>query len=274
MLNISEGRDLSILDALSTSAGTSMRDRHHDSAHHRSVFTLINEPEPLELDTRNLIQCAFNLLTLGAHEGVHPRFGVVDVVPFVALDPNDADLARALRDRTARWVAHTFDVATFLYGTLENGSSRSLPDVRRLAFRGLSPDYGPDEPSPILGAVAVGERPLLVAWNLWLANTSLERAKTLARALRGPFVRALGFRVNNQVQVSCNLLDVGRWQLSAIYDQVRAGLEGAERVVRAELVGLVPRSLLDTEDPQRWTQLDLSPDKTIEAVLEQGSAGP
>lgn len=274
VINISEGRDLAILDELSACAGSSLRDRHHDPAHHRSVFTLINDPEPLELDARNLIQCAFNLLTLGGHEGVHPRLGVVDVVPFVALDPHDIELARDLRDRTARWIAHTFDVATFVYGVLGDGSSRSLPDVRRLAFRGLRPDFGPDESSPVLGAVAVGERPILVAWNLFLANTSLERARELARALRGPFVRALGFRVGGQVQVSCNLLDVARVLPSAIYDTVRAGLEGEERVARAELVGLVPRSVLDTEDPQRWTQLDLSPERTIEAALERGSAGP
>jgi len=272
VINISEGRDLAVLDQLSGSAGASLRDRHHDPAHHRSVFTLLNEPEPLELDVRNLIQCAFNLLTLGGHEGVHPRFGVVDVVPFVALDPADHELARLLRDRTAGWIAHTFDVATFLYGTLANGSTRTLPEVRRLAFRGLAPDFGPDESSPVLGAVAVGERPVLVAWNLWLDHTSLARARELARALRRPHVRALGLAVGEQVQVSCNLLDVADYPPSFVYDQVLAGLAGDERIAHAELVGLAPRSLLEVEDPRRWAQLDLSPERTIEAALESGSA--
>ena len=157
---------------------------------------------------------------------MHPRFGVVDVVPFVALDPADADLARLLRDATARWIAHTFDVATFLYGALEDGSTRTLPEVRRLAFGGLAPDFGPDEPSPVLGAVAVGERPVLVAWNLWLDHTSLERARELARAVRGPFVRALGLAVGDQVQVSCNLLNVAQCPPSLVYDQVSARLMG------------------------------------------------
>jgi len=273
VLNISEGRDLQVLDELSDSAGGSLRDRHHDAAHHRSVFTLINELEPLERDVRNLIARAFNLLTLENHAGVHPRLGVVDVVPFVALDPADRDLARRLRDRTARWIAHTYDVATFLYGSLADGSTRSLPEVRRLALRGLTPDFGPDESSPVLGAVAVGERPILVAWNLWLANTSLARAKELARTLRGPWVRALGLPVGEEVQVSCNLLDVTHCPPSQVYDQVRALLTANEHLSRCELVGLAPRSLLDAEDPTRWSQLDLSSERTIEAALERGSAG-
>jgi glutamate formiminotransferase len=272
VLNISEGRNLTALDELSRAAGGSLRDRHHDPAHHRSVFTLINDPGPLELDVRNLIECAFTLLTLSAHDGVHPRFGVVDVVPFVALDPAERDTARELRDATARWIAQTFHVATFLYGTLEDGSIRTLPEVRRLAFTDLAADFGPDEPSPVLGAVAVGERPVLVAWNLWLAHTSLERARELARAVRGPFVRALGLPVGDQVQVSCNLLDVAQCPPSLVYDHVRARLVGDEHITHAELVGLVPRNLLEDEDPKRWTQLGLTSERTIESALERGSA--
>ena len=273
VINISEGRDLEVLDALAASAGASLRDRHYDSAHHRSVFTLINEPDLLELDVRNLVQCAFNLLTLAHHDGVHPRLGVVDVVPYVALDPRERELARQLRDETARWIAHTFDMATFLYGVLEDGSERTLPEVRRLAFRTLAPDYGPGEPSPLLGAVAVGERPVLVAWNLWLADTSPERARELARRVRGPYVRALGLDVGDQVQVSCNLLDVTRVAPSVVFDHVRGSLEGDEHIARSELVGLAPRSLLEQVDPDRWSELDLSLERTIEAALERGSAG-
>jgi glutamate formiminotransferase len=270
--NLAEGRDLEVLDELARCAGPSLRDRHFDDAHHRSVFTLINQPDPLRLDLRNLVRCAFDRLTLRGHEGVHPRFGVVDVVPFVALDPDQRDLARHLRDETARWIAHTFDVATFLYGPLDDGSIRSLPEVRRLAFGALRPDFGPTQPSPLLGAVAVGERPVLVAWNLWLADTSLASARELARGVRSEFVRALGLRAGDQVQVSCNLLDVARCAPSMVFDHVRERLWGEERITRCELVGLAPRSLLEREDPARWSQLDLSPERTIERTLEGGSA--
>jgi len=272
VINLAEGRDLTALDQLSVSAGGSLRDRHHDPAHHRSVFTLIDDADPLELDVRHLIEAAFKRLTLVGHEGVHPRIGVVDVVPFVALDPAQRPLARALRERTARWIADTFGVPTFLYGLMADGSTRTLPDVRRLAFGTLSPDFGPEKPSPILGAVAVGERPVLVAWNLWLGETSLSRARALAREVRGPFVRALGLQAGDEVQVSCNLLDVTARLPSFVYDQVRQRLVGAEVITRSELVGLAPRVLLDREDPARWSELDLRPDHTIEAVLERGSA--
>jgi glutamate formiminotransferase len=271
VINISEGRNLAVLDELSINAGASLRDRHHDAFHHRSVFTLINEPDPLERDVRALIRDAFNLLSLRGHEGVHPRFGVVDVVPFVALDARERDLARQLRDSTANWISHTFNVATFLYGTLANGSTQSLPDVRRGAFVNLAPDFGPDKASPVLGAVAVGERGVLVAWNLWLADTTLARAKEIAKSLRSAHVRTLGLGVGNQVQVSCNLLDVTENPPSTVYDQVHGLLRGLEHVVRAELVGLAPRSLLESEDPARWAELDLSLDRTIEARVQRDS---
>ncbi|MFZ1063129.1 MAG: hypothetical protein WAN30_06615 [Acidimicrobiales bacterium] len=269
--NLAEGRNLTVLDDLSASAGASLRDRHHDPAHHRSVFTLINDPEPLERDVRTLVERAFTALSLVEHAGVHPRFGVVDVVPFVALDPDERPRARAMRDRTASWIARTFEVATFLYGPLADGSTRTLPDVRRLAFGELAPDFGPGEPSAKHGAVAVGERPVLVAWNIWLARTSLAEARALAREVRNPSVRALGFRVGDEVQVSCNLLDVTACPPSTVYDQV-ARLAGASRISRTELVGLFPRALLEREDPRRWSQLDLSPERTIEAALQRGSA--
>jgi glutamate formiminotransferase len=272
VLNISEGRNLEVLEDLSHCAGPSLRDRHSDPAHHRSVFTLINEREPLERDVRSLITCAMNTLTLESHDGVHPRLGVVDVVPFVALDEDERPVARELRDATARWVAHTFEVATFLYGDLGDGTSRSLPDVRRLAFKGLAPDFGPGQPSPTLGAVAVGERTVLVAWNIWLSNTTLDRAREMTKSLRGPYVRALGFEVGSEVQVSCNLLDVSECPPSIVFDLVESMLRDSEHVTRTELVGLAPKSLLDAEDPRRWAQLDLSPETTIEAASVRGSA--
>lgn len=273
MINISEGRNLVLLDELSGAAGVSLRDRHHDPVHHRSVFTLINEPDQLEADVASLVGCAFELLSLEDHRGVHPRFGVVDVVPFVALDPRERTLARELRDTSARWISETFAVPTFLYGDIGDGTTRSLPDLRRDAFFSLAPDFGPNEPSPVLGAVAVGERPVLVAWNIWLGDTSIARARELAAHVRSTSVRALGFDLGEFVQVSCNLLDVAATPPSALYDQVVALLRSSEHVARCELVGLIPDRLLELVEPARWVQLGLSRERTIEAVLEKGSAG-
>ncbi|HET9089368.1 MAG TPA: hypothetical protein VFN54_03590 [Acidimicrobiales bacterium] len=266
VLNLSEGRRLDVLDALSDAAGESLRDRHADAFHHRSVFTLINDADQLVFDVRNLIDVALTQLDLTSHQGVHPRFGVVDVVPFVALDAREAPRACALRDDTAHWLAATHDVPVFFYGPLEGGE-RSLPEVRRRAFRDLSPDVGPAAAHPRFGASALGCRPILVAWNLWLEGVDLDAARRIARALRRPGLRTLAFTVGAAVQVSCNVIDVSAVTLSSVYDEVSARLPRGGRIARAELVGLAPKSLLDAEEPSRWEQLDLSAQRTIEARI-------
>ncbi len=266
VVNVSEGRHAEVLNELSSSTGPSLRDRHSDPFHNRSVFTLVNGPDELERDVRGLIRSAFARLDITEHVGVHPRFGVVDVVPFVALDSSQAATARSLRDDTARWVAETFQVPCFLYGEVA-GRPRTLPDLRRDAFKALLPDVGPSRPAPRLGAVAVGARPVLVAWNLWLHDVSIDEARTIARAVRRPEVRAMGFVVGDEVQVSCNLIDPARVGPSALYDQVNGLLPRRGEILRAELVGLVPRSVLEGEDRDRWEQLGLSEATTIEGRL-------
>jgi len=266
VINISEGRELSILDELSAVAGPSLRDRHHDVFHHRSVFTLIDEPDELVRGVHAIIRHAYLRLDLRTHVGVHPRFGVVDVVPFVALDPARSHEACRLRDETAAWLSSNFSVPVFLYGAMDDGTIRTLPEVRRRAFATLAPDQGPDLAPETLGAVAVGCRAILVAWNVWLRGVDLADARRIAAALRRPSVRALAFKVGDDVQVSCNLVDVHAVRVSDLYDEVVSMIANGS-VLKCELVGLAPRSLLDADDPERWTQLGLSGEATIEARI-------
>ena len=146
VVNVSDGRRLDVLDELGLAAGPALRDRHSDPVHNRSVFTLIEHRTELRRYVRSFIVASMKLLDLRDHEGVHPCFGVLDVVPFVALDSRKADEAATLRNETASWVADTFDVPVFLYGRLRDGSKRSLPEVRRHAFKSLMPDMGPMKP--------------------------------------------------------------------------------------------------------------------------------
>lgn len=266
-MNISEGRDLQVLDRLSTRAGASLRDRHSDAFHNRSVFTLINRADALASDVRHLISAALDTLDLATHEGVHPRLGVVDVVPFVALAPDVFATAVSLRDLTAEWIVTTRGIPVFLYGPVAAGE-RTLPYVRAHAFKDLAPDLGPARADAHRGAVVVGARDVLVAWNLWLSGVDLDRARSLARLVRGPGVRALGLQVGDHVQVSCNLFDTTLATPSQVYDQVASHLPEGGVIERAELVGLIPRSLLDAEDPVRWSELGLSEAATIEARLD------
>ena len=253
VVNISAGAEAERVDGISRAAGPDLLDVHSDADHNRSVLTLVGEDAP-----RHVARAAVAQLDLTRHRGAHPRFGVVDVVPFVPLGDTTPAEAEAARDRFLTWIADELAVPGFAYGR-----HRSLPEVRKRAFRDLAPDAGPPRPHPTAGAVAVGARDVLVAWNLWLAEPDLARARQVAAQVRGPHLRALGLAVGARVQVSMNL----------IAPQVVGPAEAWDAVSRlvpvagAELVGLVPASVLARTDPARWAQLDLDEERTIEARL-------
>lgn len=254
VINISEGRRLDVVELIARNAGGDLLDLHTDPDHNRSVLTLVGAEA-----ARAVTAAAVLALDLRTHQGVHPRLGVVDVVPFVPLGSATLTTAEEARDAHARWMADELGVPCFLYG-----GERSLPEVRRHAFDGLAPDVGPAAPHPTAGAAAVGARNPLVAYNVWLAEPDADLARRLATAVRGPAVRALGLAVGDHVQVSMNLIDPLVVRPDQAYDMVAA----AAAVARAELVGLVPRRVLDAVPRARWAELDLSEERTIEARLE------
>jgi glutamate formiminotransferase / 5-formyltetrahydrofolate cyclo-ligase len=253
VINISEGRHLGIIEVIARTAGAHLLDVHTDGDHNRSVLTVVGE------DTARAVATAAVLaLDLRHHDGVHPRLGVVDVVPFVPLGSATLAETVAARDRFGTWMAQDLGVPCFFYGM-----ERSLPEVRRDAFGTLLPDRGPDRPHPTAGATAVGARAVLVAFNLWLEDADLARARTIAATLRSPAVRALGLPVGDHVQVSMNLVDPLVVGPADVYDRVAADAP----VARAELVGLLPEAVLHSIDSSRWDALDLAEDRTIENRL-------
>jgi glutamate formiminotransferase len=258
VVNVSEGRDADVLAALDDACGPDLLDRHTDPHHHRSVLTLVGEAA-----VRRLTATAVARLDLARHDGVHPRLGVVDVVPFVPWA--EATLADAIgaRDRFAVWAAHTLQLPVFLYGP-----ERTLPEVRRHAWRDLVPDHGPARPHPRAGAVCAGARDVLVAYNVWLAQPDLARARDVAAEIRGPELRALGLPVGDRVQVSMNLVAPDVLGPAEAFDLVAARVP----VVGAELVGLIPKRVLDAVPAHRWPELDLDEDRTVEARLAAWSA--
>jgi glutamate formiminotransferase len=161
VVNLSEGRDASLLAAFRTATAGVLLDAQADPHLNRSVLTLAAEGDELHDAVCGLTRLAVSSLDLGGHSGAHPRLGVVDVVPFVDLsEPTAPATARSLsaRDRFADWAATTLGLPCFLYGP-----ERSLPDIRREAWRGLGPDRGPPQPHPTAGAACVGARGVLVA---------------------------------------------------------------------------------------------------------------
>ena len=256
VVNVSEGRDPALIAAIGDAAGSDLLDVHSDPHHHRSVLTLLGEEA-----ARAVASATVARLDLRDHEGVHPRLGVVDVVPFVALSGSTVEDAVAARDRFAAWFAREHGVPCFAYG-----AERTLPEVRRGAFRAFAPDAGPDQPHPTAGATAVGARPPLVAYNVWLGEADLDRTRVIAKAVRGPALRALGLQVGPRVQVSMNLVapdDLGPADAFGLV--ARAAAEAGATVEGAELVGLVPRSVLLAVPRDQWDALDLGEDRTIES---------
>jgi glutamate formiminotransferase len=232
-------------------------DRHSDGIHNRTVLTLGGEASAVEAATRRVATAGVQELDLRAHAGVHPRFGVLDVVPFVPLTGATMTDAIVVRDRFAAWAGAQLRLPCFLYGI-----ERTLPEVRKGAFTAFGPDTGPAEPHPTAGACAVGARPPLVAYNLSLTDGPAT-AKQIAAGLRSEHVRALGFEVGSHGQVSCNLVAPDIVGPAEVFDAVAAQAE----IDRAELVGLIPESVLTRIPPGRWPELDLAADRTIESRL-------
>lgn len=260
VMNLSEGRRLELVAELAGLADGDLLDIHADPHHHRSVLTLVGTSA-----VRQITRQAVHLLDLSTHEGVHPRLGVVDVVPFVPLPDSTLDDAVAARDAFAAWAGDELGVPCFLYGP-----ERTLPEVRRRAWHDLPPDTGPGHPHPRAGAICVGARPVLVAYNVWLAGTDAPTARRIASEVRSPFVRTLGLQVGDRLQVSMNLVEPDRVGPMAAFDLVaEAAQHHGGRAEGAELVGLVPARCLAVIPRTRWDELDLAAERTIEWQIAQ-----
>lgn len=252
VINISEGRRLDVVAAIGAAAGDHLLDVHTDPDHHRSVLTLAG-PE-VEDAAFAVVGEAVARIDLRAHQGAHPRLGAADVVPFVPLGGSTMADAVAARDRLSKRISSALAVPCLRYGP-----ERTLPDVRRHGRAEVTPH-------PTAGICCVGARPVLVAYNLWLAPPATAAdARRIADEIRSPTLRTLGLAVGDEVQVSCNLIEPSTTGPGAAFDAVAA----RARVARAELVGLVPSAIVDAERVERWPELDLSPARTIEARLSQ-----
>jgi glutamate formiminotransferase len=254
--NFSEGRDRATIDALAEALGSRARllDVHADEDHNRSVFTLVGSGEELIEALLLGIACARERIDLRTHEGAHPRIGAADVVPLVPLAPEDFGRARETALRLAERVGRELGLPTFLYGALgadrgpaffRGGGPEELQ--RRIDGGEVAPDFGPARLDERAGAVLVGARRPLIAFNVNLRG-SLDAAREIAGLVRErdggfPGVRALGLDLPRAglVQVSMNVED---FEAAALHEIVaRVEQEAAERgaeVVGSELVGLMP----------------------------------
>ena len=259
--NVSEGRRGDVIDrladAIRATEGVRLLDRTSDVDHNRSVFTYAGEPDAVLRATHALIDMAYREVDMNTHKGEHPRLGAVDVVPFVPLAGVTMDECVELAHRFGQEVAERHNVPVYFYAKAARSPERvRLPDIRKPEYEGLGalletthvPDVGPKRMHATAGAIVVGARPFLIAFNIELDSTDLKLAQRIAKEIREssgglPAVQAKGFMLTDpaRTQVSMNLLDHTVTSLATVWREVetRATAAGV-KVLRGELIGLIP----------------------------------
>ena len=278
--NFSEGRDPAVIaairDAIAGTPGAHVLDVSSDPSHHRTVITFIASLEAAVPAAFAAMQVAKERIDLTAHQGEHPRIGATDVVPFIPLEGTTMEHCVALARELGARAATELGIPVYLYERAASTPAReNLADVRRGEFEGLredirtnparTPDFGPNELHPTAGATAIGARPFLVAYNVYLGDAkNLPVAKEVAKAIRGSsgglrYVKGLGMEVDGQAQVSMNLVDTEKTPLHRVFEIVKS--EAAAHGVSptwSEIVGLVPERVL-LEAGARHVQSAASP---------------
>lgn len=267
--NFSEGRDLEKIERIvapfRAKPGVKLLDYSNDEDHNRLVVTVVGEPQALRNAVLEAIGQAVEAIDLTRHTGQHPRMGAVDVVPFIPIRGCTMEEAVALSREVGQAVASRYDLPVFLYEKSASAPHReNLAAIRKGEFEGMAekmklpqwqPDYGPTAPHPTAGAVAIGARMPLVAYNVNLGTGNLQIASDIAKKIRFiggglRFCKAMGVELKERgiVQVSINMTDYTRTALYRAFELVRieARRYGVP-VVGSEIIGLVPmEALIDT----------------------------
>lgn len=279
--NVSEGRRDDVVAAIAEAAvkaapGVVLLDRTSDSDHNRSVLTFLGDGEPLVAAMTALVEASLSAIDLRTHRGAHPRLGAVDVIPFVPVRGATSAECVALAKTLGKTLAERFALPVFLYEDAASSPERqNLANVRKGEFEGLArkmqdpawkPDFGPSAPHPSGGAVVVGARAPLIAYNINLGTADLAIADRIAKAIRHlsggyRFVKAMGVKLEarGQVQVSINMTNYEKTPLHRVFETVtsEAGRYGVA-VVGSEIVGLVPQAAL-LEAAGHYLRLEADP---------------
>jgi glutamate formiminotransferase/glutamate formiminotransferase/formiminotetrahydrofolate cyclodeaminase len=266
--NFSEGRKGETVERIARTIesvkGATVLNRHLDADHNRSVITFVARPEHIVDAALRAVATAAELIDLRKHSGEHPRIGATDVLPFIPVSGVTMDECVALAHHAGRRIWQELSIPVYFYERaalrpdrvrLENVRNRGIEELREEI--GKNPDRAPDvgEPKlhPSAGAIAIGARPFLIAFNVTLSSHDLLVARRIARAVRErdgglPFVKALGFDLQSRgtVQVSMNLIDYQQTSITSAFAAVqREASRLGVKISGAEIVGLLPRAALD-----------------------------
>ena len=288
--NISEGRDQAVISKLAAGIqsipNVALLDVHVDPDHHRSVFTIVGEPEAMGTALFGLVQQAQRFIDIRQHQGEHPRIGVVDVVPWIPLQGVTMEDCVGYAKTLGSRVGAELDIPVFLYErACVVSSRRKLEVIRRGGLSALQermsnqgnwkPDYGPGDLHHSFGAMVIGARFFLIAFNVVLASRNLELACHIAGTIREsggglPAVKAMGVSLPSRgvVQVSMNLVDFRLTSLRAAYQAVEreATIAGVD-IVESEIVGMVPQAAWDNHMSNDLKLSNWTSDRIIEIGL-------
>jgi len=264
--NYSEGRDLKkvdyIVEAFRGREGVKLLDYSSDYDHNRTVVTLIGEPEKIKDAVVESVGRAVETIDMRVHTGQHPRMGAVDVIPFISVRNCTIEDADTVAKSVAKSIAERFCIPCFLYEKSASATHRvNLADVRKGQFEGLEekmrlpewqPDFGPYHAHPTAGAVAIGARMPLVAYNINLDTSDMKIATAIAKKVRYingglRFVKALGVKLEGRSasQVSMNLTDFTHTAIYTVFEMVKMEAKRyGVRVLESEIVGLLPLQAL------------------------------
>jgi glutamate formiminotransferase len=291
--NFSEGRRAEVVDeivrAVGQIDGVTLLDHSRDETHNRSVVTFAGAAEPVVRAATAAVGRAIQLIDMEQHTGAHPRIGAVDVIPFVPLGSTRIEECVDLARRFGEQIAKLFDIPVYLYGEAAlRPERRRLADVRRGQYEGLKaeigvnperdPDYGPHHLHPRAGAVAVGARKPLIAFNVNLATDDLALARRIATTIREssgglPAVQAMGVLLENPgegrfAQVSMNLVDWEKTGIARVVREIRRlAQEAGTDIDHCELIGLAPTGALLEVAADALGLRRFSPDQALELRL-------
>ena len=287
--NVSEGRDRAAIDAMAAAVrkapGVRLLDVSSDGSHNRSVLTFVGDAAAVKAGVLGLFREAVGRIDLRNHRGEHPRMGAVDVVPFIPVRGATVEECVALSRDVGQAVAAEFGIPVFLYeDSAAAEHRRNLAEVRKGQFEGFAekmkdprwaPDFGPAVPHSTAGAVAIGARPFLIAYNVNLGTRDLAVADRIARAIRHisggfRFVKAMGVELADRgiVQVSINMTNFRKTPLHRVFECVRSEAERhGVAVVGSEIVGLTPADALFAA-AEHYLRLErFTPDQVLETKL-------
>jgi len=288
--NFSEGRRMTVIKKIAKAARgfkkVKVLDVEWDKDHNRSLVTLVGEPEPVFEAALQMIKVATQLIDMEKHQGEHPRIGATDVVPFIPVAGISMTECIRLAKRLGKKVGEELKIPVYLYEAAATRPERvNLAEVRKGEYEGLKeemetnpdrkPDFGPAKMHPTAGAMVIGARKFLIAYNVNLETQDVQVAKDMAKLVREkdggfPAVKALGFEIADKgyVQVSMNLCDFEKTNMDKVFGKIKGEAEKrGVKVLGSEIYGMVPKAALKGIDLKELQLIDFKKEQVLENRL-------